>query len=87
MSYLFQPPLELRNTGTGYSVHVAAVAALQKVVGNARNHCSVVAAELEWREDAVEVAALGQHGSKAGVCCNTAATDNCFEAGVICGFQ
>ena len=87
MANLFQASLKLRNAGAGNSVHVAAVAALQKVVGNACYHCTVVAAELKWREDAVEVGALGQHGAEAGISCDAAAADYCFEAGVVNGSQ
>ena len=87
VSYLFQSPLKLRNTGTGYCVHVAAVAALEEVVGNSGNHSPVVAAKLERRENAVEVASFCQHCAESGICCDTAATDNCFETGVIGGFQ
>ena len=53
MANLLESAFELWNTGTGYSVHVAAVAALEEVVGNTCDHGSVVAAELEGREDAV----------------------------------
>ena len=87
VSNLLESAFELWNTGTGNSVHVAAVAALQEVVGNTRNHSTIISAKLEGREDAVEVSAFCQHGSKAGVSRNTAATDNGFKAGVICGFQ
>ena len=86
MSYLFKTSFELRNTGAGNCVHVAAVASLQKVVGNACNHSTIVSAKFEGREDAVEVASFGQHFAKAGISRNTTATDNCFETGVICGF-
>ena len=55
MSNLFKSTLKLRNAGAGNCVHVAAVAALKEVVGNAGNHGSVIAAELKWWEDAVEV--------------------------------
>ena len=65
MAYLLKPPLELRNAGTGNSVHIAAVSALEEVVGNTSNHGSVVAAKLERREDAVEVSAFCQHCAKA----------------------
>jgi hypothetical protein len=65
MANLLESPLELRNTCAGYSVHVAAVAALEEVVGNTCDHCTVVAAKLERREDAVEVASLSQHGAQA----------------------
>ena len=87
MANLLQTALELGNSCTGYCVHVAAVATLKEVVGNTRDHGSVVAAKLEWRKDAVEVGTLGQHCAETGVCCNTAATDNGVEAGVVCGFQ
>ena len=59
VAYLLEAAFELRNSCTGYCVHVAAVAALQEVVGNSRDHGSVVAAKLEWRENAVEIGALG----------------------------
>ena len=62
---LFESAFELRNAGTGNGVHVAAVAALEEVVGNTCNHCSVISAKLEGREDAGEVASLGQHCAKA----------------------
>ena len=87
MSHLFQPTLKLRNTCTGYGVHVATVAALEEVVGNTGNHGAVVAAELQWRENAVDVGALGEHCAEAGIGSNTAAADNCFKAGVIYGSQ
>ena len=85
MSYLFQTALKLRNAGAGYGIQVAAVAALQEVVGYACNHGSVVTAKLERREDAVEVAAFCKHGAEAGISCDTAAADNCFKAGVVYG--
>ena len=78
MSYLFKSTLKLRNAGAGNCVHVAAVAALEEVVGYSGNHGSVVAAEFEWREDAVDVGALGEHCAEAGISCNSAAADNCF---------
>ena len=62
---LLESTLELWNAGTGYSIHVAAVAALEEVVGNSRNHSTIVSAKLEGREDAVEVASLSQHGAQA----------------------
>ena len=55
MTNLLESTLELWNAGTGYSIHVAAVAALEEVVGNACDHCTVISAKLERREDAVEV--------------------------------
>ena len=65
MTYLLESPLKLWNTGTGYGLHVAAVTALEEVVSNTCNHCTIVAAKFEWREDAVEVSAFCQHCAKA----------------------
>ena len=84
---LLESTLELWNAGTGYSIHVAAVAALEEVVGNSGNHSPVVAAKLERREYAVEVASFCQHCAEAGVCCNTAATNYSLKAGIICGLE
>ena len=84
---LLESPLKLRNTGTGYGVHVAAVTALEEVVSNTCNHCSVISAKLEWREDAVEVSAFCQHCAKSGISRNTAATNYSFKSCVVCGFQ
>ena len=65
LSNLIQSALKLRNAGAGYGVHVAAVAALEEVVGYACNHSSVVTAKLERREDAVDVGAFGEHGAES----------------------
>jgi hypothetical protein len=65
VSDLIQAALELWDSGTGYGIHVAAVAALEEVVGYAGNHGAVVTAEFERREDAVYVCALGEHGTEA----------------------
>ena len=65
MAYLFKSSFELWTTCAGYSVHVAAVAALQEVVGNAGYHGAVVAAQFQWREDAVDVCAFCEHCAEA----------------------
>ena len=87
VAYLLESAFELRNTCTGYGVHVAAVAALQEMIGNTCDHCSVISAKLKWRENAVEILSFCKHCAKTGVCSYTAATDNCFETGVVCGFK
>jgi hypothetical protein len=87
VSYLVETALELWDSCAGYCVHIATVAALEEVVGYTGYHGSVVAAEFEWREDAVDVGALGEHCAEAGISCNSAAADNCFEPGIVSGFQ
>ena len=85
MSNLIKSALELRDSCTCYCIHVAAVAALEEVVGYAGYHGTVVAAQFQWREDAVDVCAFSEHCAEAGISCNTAAAYNCLKTSVIYG--
>src|SRR5574344_1315425 len=81
-SKIFKTAFELRNARACCCVPAAAVAALQKVIRYARNHCAVVAAKFKRRENAVDVGALGKKRAQPAVRGNTAACNNSLKSRV-----
>ena len=55
---LLEPALELRSARTGRGVQSAAVSACKEMVRHARDHGAVVTAELQRRENAVQIRTL-----------------------------